>query len=684
MIFSFPVFQYLYPCPEMRKRFIFIFILLAQFFFAQKTDSLKLLIKPDLNDTTRINLLNKVGMSYFLNEGQLDSSLVYLQMAKTLAYKTVSIKHQVNSLLNYALVVREKGSFEKAMEDYFEALKLAEKMGDKKLIGSSYSGIAVVYSFQKDQVKAREYYQKAMDIATSMKDDKKLASLNNNIGLTYMDERNFPVALKYMLVALTLNKKNKNDNGTAAAAENIGLIYDQLKNYDLAMNYYVQAYRIWTARQDVYSTAINMSYMAMTFNNTKEFKRAKDTAVKALTMSQSVGAINTQIDIHNYLSDTYVGLKDFETSLYHYKRGRVLKDSMKSDENIKAYTETQLKYSFYKQQMRDSLNYMVTVSKQEEQLKAEKTIRYFSFSAIAIFMILLFFLFKGYKEKKIANRIILKQKELVEEKQKEVIDSITYAKRIQTALLAGEKLLKENLKEYFVFFKPKDIVAGDFYWATSVKTTAAGGHQGGMESEIVEKFIYVTGDCTGHGVPGAFMSLLNISLLSETIREKKIIRPDEILNVVRSEIIKALNPEGSKEESKDGMDCVVIVLDKKNKTLEYAGANNSFYIVRDNELIVQRPDKMPVGKSHDNTVSFTYNKLDVKENDLIYTFSDGYADQFGGPNGKKFKYKQFCDFLLSISGYPLDQQSIKLQRKFEEWKGNLQQVDDVCVIGVRL
>jgi serine phosphatase RsbU (regulator of sigma subunit)/Tfp pilus assembly protein PilF len=641
---------------------------LTQFLPAQKTDSLKHLLKPQLNDTHRCNVLSRIGMSYYFNDGQLDSSLAYLLKAKQLALKTSSLKHQIRTLLDYALVVREKGSFEKAMEDYFEALKLAEKMGDRKLIGSAYSGIAVVYSFQKDQIKAREYYEKAMEIAKAMNDHKKLASLNNNIGLTYMDEKNFEVALKYMLVALSLNKENKNDNGTAAAAENIGLIYDQFQNYELAMSYYIQAYKIWTARNDVYSTAINLSYMAMTFNHTKEFNRAKDTAVKALSMAKRVGAISTQIDLHNYLADTYSALKQYENALDHYKRGRVLQDSMKSDENIKAYTETQLKYSFYKQQMRDSLNYVITLNKQQEQLRSEKTIRYISFSAIGGFIILLFFLFKGYKEKKIANRIILKQKELVEEKQKEVIDSITYAKRIQTALLAGEKLLKENLNDYFVFFKPKDIVAGDFYWATKLN----------------DKFIYVTGDCTGHGVPGAFMSLLNISLLSETIKEKKTTRPDEILNIVRSEIIKVLNPEGSVEESKDGMDCVVIVLDRKNKILEYAGANNSFYIVRNGELIVHRPDKMPVGKSHDNNIPFTYNKVALEENDLIYTFSDGYADQFGGPKGKKFKYKQLSEFLLSVHSFPLDQQCAKLQKKFEDWKGLLQQVDDVCVIGVKV
>ncbi|MDX2172265.1 MAG: tetratricopeptide repeat protein [Bacteroidota bacterium] len=641
---------------------------MSQILFAQKTDSLKKLFKPNLPDTEQCNVLIKIGYSFYINDGQLDSSLVYLQKAKAVSFKTNSVKHQINSLLNVALVIREKGSFEKAMEDYFEALKLAEKINNKRLIGSAYSGIAVVYSFEKDQIKAREYYQKAMTIAKETNNDGKMASLNNNIGLTYMEEKNLPMATKHMQLALALNKKVNNDVGTAAAAENIGLIYDQLKDYNLAMTYYKQAYKIWTGRNDVYSTAINLSYMAMTFNHIKQYKRACDTATKALQMSQSVGAISTQIDLHNYLSESYKQLKNFEKALFHYTRSNQLADSVKSDENIKAYTETQLKYSFYKQQLQDSLGYVIKVNKKEEQLKAEKTIKYFAFGAIAIFVVLLFFLFKGNKEKQEANKLIVKQKELVEEKQKEIIDSITYAKRIQTALLASNKLLSENLKEHFVFYKPKDIVAGDFYWATAIEDT----------------FIYITGDCTGHGVPGAFMSLLNISILNETIKEKKIFKPDLILNTVRNEIISALNPEGSIEESKDGMDCVAIVIDKKNKTLEYASANNSFYFVRNNELTVYKADKMPVGKSHDSNIPFQYHKIDLQENDLIYTFTDGYADQFGGPNGKKFKYKQFMDLLHSIYYLPLNQQSMILSQKFDEWKGPLGQVDDVCVIGIKI
>jgi len=301
----------------------------------------------------------------------------------------------------------------------------------------------------------------------------------------------------------------------------------------------------------------------------------------------------------------------------------------------------------------------------EEMKKAQDLISIVNLFILFFITVLFFSFFR--RENIIFQKAILKQKDIIEEKQKEILDSINYAKRIQFSLLASENLLNQNLPEHFVLFKPKDVVSGDFYWATPTN----------------EGFIYITSDCTGHGVPGAFMSLLNISKLSQAINENKITRPDLILNNIRSEIIRALNAEGS-EESKDGMDAILCKLDIKNMKLQYAAANNSFYIIRNNELLICNADKMPVGKGHDDSISFSFNEIDLKKGDIIYTLTDGYADQFGGPKGKKFKYKPLENILLSIHALPMKEQNILLNQKFEDWKAQLEQVDDVLIIGVRV
>lgn len=289
-------------------------------------------------------------------------------------------------------------------------------------------------------------------------------------------------------------------------------------------------------------------------------------------------------------------------------------------------------------------------------------------------LILLFFAIRSNNQRRKANKLlseqkneIEKQKMLVDEKQKEILDSINYAKRIQTALLANSKMMNDNLEEHFVFFKPKDIVAGDFYWATPVP----------------DGFIYITADCTGHGVPGAFMSLLNISKLNDAINQK-MTRPDLVLNEVKTGIIRALNPEGSDEESKDGMDAILCKLDRKNMKLQFAAANNSFCIVRNKNIITCKADKMPVGKSHDDSGRFTFNEILLEKGDMIFTFTDGYGDQFGGPEGKKFKHKKLRDIFVQVSEMPINKQRDVISERFEEWKGELEQVDDVLIIGVRV
>ena len=230
-----------------------------------------------------------------------------------------------------------------------------------------------------------------------------------------------------------------------------------------------------------------------------------------------------------------------------------------------------------------------------------------------------------------------------------------------------------DAKKFFILYKPKDIVSGDFYYAIS--------HQ--HPGSDVEKFYLCTADCTGHGVPGAFMSMLNISYLNESIIEKKIASPNLVLDHIREEIISSLNPEGSEEESKDGMDCILAAFDFKNNVLEYAAANNSFYIVRNGELISCPADKMPVGM-HSDMKPFTLRKMDLQKGDIVYSLTDGYADQFCGPKGKKFKYKPLEELLVSNYKLPMDEQKSILNEKFEAWKGNLEQVDDVLLIGIRV
>jgi sigma-B regulation protein RsbU (phosphoserine phosphatase) len=259
------------------------------------------------------------------------------------------------------------------------------------------------------------------------------------------------------------------------------------------------------------------------------------------------------------------------------------------------------------------------------------------------------------------------QRKVLEEKNTEITDSINYAKKIQQALLPGEDEFKTHFQEAFVLLKPKDIVSGDFYWMT----------------EKSSKLFYATADCTGHGVPGGFMTMLGISFLDEIVNEKGVLEPAQILNELRERIIVALKQTGISGESKDGMDIALCCIDKKKNILQYAAANNSIYIIKDEKITEYKPDKQPCGFSHE-TKSFTQHEIKIEQGDSIYSFTDGFADQFGGPKGKKFKYRQLEDLLLSNYSLTAGEQSNILANTFDKWKGELEQVDDVLIIGVKI
>jgi ligand-binding sensor domain-containing protein/serine phosphatase RsbU (regulator of sigma subunit) len=267
-----------------------------------------------------------------------------------------------------------------------------------------------------------------------------------------------------------------------------------------------------------------------------------------------------------------------------------------------------------------------------------------------------------------ATKEITRKKEQIEEAHKEITDSINYAERIQRSFLATESMLDENLTDYFVFFKPKDVVSGDFYWAGTLENG---------------DFALLTADSTGHGVPGAIMSILNISSIEKAV-ESGLTKPAEIFNHTRKTIIERLKKDGSVEGGKDGMDASLVSFDFAKNTFTYATAHSPIWIVREQNLLVLKPDKMPVGKHDNDTVSFSQSEFEWQKGDVIYTQTDGFVDQFGGTKGKKFMTKNLKTLLISIAHLPMAVQQKRLTEVFEEWIDDLEQVDDICIVGVRV
>ncbi|MCB0379818.1 MAG: SpoIIE family protein phosphatase [Flavobacteriales bacterium] len=305
--------------------------------------------------------------------------------------------------------------------------------------------------------------------------------------------------------------------------------------------------------------------------------------------------------------------------------------------------------------------------------------------AVALFSMFLIRTRFNLTKKEVIARLALKasneelslKKEIIEEKNKEITDSIQYAKRIQQALITPEEVLKKNIPNSFVFFQPKDIVSGDFYWVAELSTT--------KENEQNEKLcVFSVADCTGHGVPGAFMSLIGIKILNQSIKEKDINSPAEALDFVNNQVFDTVNKHTDENNIvRDGMDAVLFAINFNTLSLSFAGANNALYIVRDNDIIELKGDKQPIG-SYSNQNKFTNVQFQLQKNDVVYASTDGFPDQFGGEDGKKLKSKRFKEKLIECSSLPIEEQKNELQKYFNAWKGNLEQLDDICVLGIKI
>jgi serine phosphatase RsbU (regulator of sigma subunit) len=447
-----------------------------------------------------------------------------------------------------------------------------------------------------------------------------------------------------------------------------------------ALNYYDKALKARIELGDKVSVCMIYNNIGAVYMNDKKYSKAIEYLNKGLTVANEIDSKQNLLNIYHALAGSYRKSNRLEEAYSMLFKYASLKDSLFNKESIEKIEEIQTKYETEKKEQEIVLLNNTNALKELEINKNKIEISKQNQEKVIIALALLFFIgislvvFRSYRITKKSKEIITLQKKEIElqknevdEKQKEIVDSINYAKRIQYALLASEDMLANNLNEHFVLFKPKDIVSGDFYWATNKN----------------DKFYLAVCDSTGHGVPGAFMSLLNIGFLSEAINEKGIVEPNKIFDYVRSRLIESIG----KEEQQDGMDGILICFDKQANTISYAAANSAPILVSRNNLEKEfkelQKDKMPVGKGGKN-LEFNLYHIQAQKNDMIYLYTDGYADQFGGEKGKKFKYKQLNELLIESSSLELNDQSTLLNQKFVNWKGNLEQVDDMCVIGIRI
>ena len=570
-----------------------------------------------------------------------------------------------------------KGEVGRGIESYYKSLKIAEENGWKMQIAQSYNNLGSIYDDLGEVERAIEFHRKALFIRLQHNELESIATSFNNLGYCFEKKGEADSALAYFYKTLEIDRKSGINTQTSTTYNNIGALYLSLGQLDSSKHYLLLAYSIRERTGDKQQISTTSAVLARLYLDLNLLDSAFYFGKLSNENALATGYPSTIASSSLSLSVIYEKKGRYDLALDYYKTSILLRDSIFGLESKQKSLQLNAKYSYEKKATADSV-------KQEEQEKVNAAVLakekaksrqkevenislYAGLGLVAIFTIFIFSRFRVAKKQK---AIIEEQKVQVdkaycqlEEKNTEIMDSIGYAKRIQAAILPPIKLVKEYLQESFILYKPKDVVAGDFYW---------------MENKN-NKILFAAADCTGHGVPGAMVSVICNNGLNRSVREYGLTDPGKILDKTREVVIQEF--EKSEEEVKDGMDIALCSLE--GTILKYAGANNPLWIIRNGEILETKANKQPIGK-YTEPKPFTTHTINLIKGDSIFIFSDGFVDQFGGERGKKYKPANLRKLLLSCHDQPMEKQKKMLEEAFETWRGNLEQIDDVCIIGVRI
>jgi serine phosphatase RsbU (regulator of sigma subunit)/tetratricopeptide (TPR) repeat protein len=630
-------------------------------------DSLKEVLKREKDDTSKINTLNLLSSS-LLRLDKIDTSLFCADDAQKLAEKYGYKKGLATAWDNKAYYYWFKGNYPAALEYSSKALAQNQQIGNKAGTARSLNMLAAVYGDQGNYSKGLEYEQKTLAAYEEIGDEYWIAMSTGNIGDFYMDLGNYGKALEFENKALDKFRQIGNKHGIAANLNNLGSIYIKQGDYPKALTYCSEALRINRESKDKRDIAINLLTLGNIYTKQRNYSLANAYMDSGITVAKNIEEKEIIKSGYSWLAELDSAQGDYKKGWQDYKMFISMKDSLVNEAKVQA----EMNYEFEQKQLLEKAEQ----DKKDLQVEADKHKQVIITSSVAVGLLLVLvfagFIFRSLRITRKQKELIGKQKaeveeqkHLVEEKNKDILDSITYAKRLQDAILPPLSLIKQFLPESFLFYKPKDIVAGDFYW---------------ME-RTGDNILIAAADCTGHGVPGAMVSVVCSNALNRTVKEFKITEPGKILDKVRELVLETF--EKSEDNVQDGMDISLCCINTKTNEAQWSGAYNSLWYIHGGEVVEVPADKQPIGKV-DKPLPFNTHNLNLQEGDTLYLFTDGYADQFGGPKGKKFKYKQLQELLLANASKPMEEQKKMLENTLAEWKGELEQVDDILVIGIRV
>lgn len=696
---------------RIRSSFIFIFICLTLISRAQKTkgDTLWLrLHDPKVADTTK--LMDVVAYTFGWPRPSFDEAMKLIDEAYAIGTKNRRVNLCQQLLGRKISYYTENNRGIEAFAICQEMKKLGETEHDDRIVSQSYYLRGNIFSSYNMLGKAIEEQKIANDYSIKAKDYSSLStgqyllawySFNNKdfetsirnfipaydyvlknrpkdlsslgeysgwIGNTYSAFKKFDSAIYFRRMSLDYFLKAGDRFGYCDAYRYLGNIYRNMKNYDSAMANYQRSYKLFSEYKIMDRKWLLQYFIAETYAALKDYKSS------AKELDNLLDTVNGTKDLLSLLLGNGLGgkvydkNKEYQKAISCFKKYIIYKDSSERTGQQGAVTELDAKLKFEQEENALKLRQAEKDAAAERDREKQVMIRNFFMVAFVVMAGFVVLVYRNYKQKKAANKLLEKQKNEIEHQKKEIQDSINYAQNIQSSILPDLGELQKSLGDIFVFYKPKDVVSGDFFWYCK--------HD--------NKILLAAADCTGHGVPGAFMSMIGSYELNNSVMERGLMEPSRILSHINVSLKNRLKQGENRSAIKDGMDIVLCSFDLKGNQLQYAGANRPLYIVRGQEGIEVAPTKAAIGGFTANEFEFAQNTIELQKGDCVYMYTDGYSDQFGGDKNKKLTTKRFKELLRAIAAKPMREQLALLEENFYKWKGNFDQLDDVLVIGIRI
>jgi serine phosphatase RsbU (regulator of sigma subunit) len=671
-------------------------------------------------DTSKINGFIKTANDYIL-AGKLGAAMILANSANTLSDKIHYKKGSSLSLNLRGRILYRTASFDSAILLSKKALILAQDLNDSALQSSIYLNIGNSYFTKGNDIQSMEYYFKGLAIEEKLRiQTSNLYGFLNNLGGILINQKNYAKGLEFLLKAKAIAEETKNLKRLATVYHNLGSLYIKFKNYNEAKISFEKSYELAKEMNDIYTMNIHPSDMAevysllkdydkayffalknlqlakengfkdqisvtlMTLSNIQahlgKYKEAEKTILEALYTSQEIKTEQVTNDIYLQMAKLYETLGDYQKAYDYFKLFSTTKDTILNKENSKLITEMNTKYATEKKVKEIELLkknediQKLELSRKRNELDRQRTVSISVFIGFLLLMVVALLTFSRYRLKKKANdqlqnayNLIEEKNEVIEMSNRMITDSITYAKRIQDAILPDSKELANLLSEdFFIFYQPAQIVSGDFYWCSSQNN----------------KIIFVVADCTGHGVPGAFMSMIGNTLLNEIVNERKITDTQRIAELLNEKVIHALH-QHEESQQYDGMDISICCIDPSMKEISFTGAHHFMYLFSD-RLHKIKGDAFSIGGAQQQySKLFNTQKISYQKGQHIYFLTDGYCDQPGGALNKRFTSRQFESLLTRIQGLGMEAQRKELEQALEKWKGDTKQRDDILIVGIK-